>query len=403
MQYHKQAYMKILIWNNFKLLERKGGPPTYLYNLKQAVLKEKCDKIDFLDLYETGTAKKLSLYKRLRKRLVQKLMQAKKYNYLRFKLFLYGMEKADPELPAIDFDQYDFIHFHSTADYFQFRKIRHHFKGRTILTIHSPKPPHLELIEDVFKMDASRLTAGELERIKYIDEFSLNDCDLLLFPCEEAMEPFINSWDTFAGSIQHKKVIYTPTGIPPATFTASKETVRQKWGIKEDSIVFSYIGRHNGIKGYDLLKDAAALILEQYPDVYFLIAGAEHPLKGLEHERWIEVGWTTDPHAVTNASDCFILPNRETFFDLVLLEVLSLNKKCILSFTGGNKFFKQFGSSDLLYFYDLQKEDLANAIREFIDQQRYLSPSYTRELYNNNFTGEQFLHNYLEALNEVSG
>ena len=62
MQYHKQAYMKILIWNNFKLLERKGGPPTYLYNLKQAVLKEKCDKIDFLDLYETGTAKKLSLY-----------------------------------------------------------------------------------------------------------------------------------------------------------------------------------------------------------------------------------------------------------------------------------------------------------------------------------------------------
>lgn len=391
--------MKILIWNNFKLLERKGGPPTYLYNLKQAVLKEGYEGIDFIDLYETeGEKSQLSFYNRVRKKIVQKLMNAKGYNYLRFKLFLYGLEKANPELPQIDFNQYDFIHFHSTADYFQFRKIRTHFRGKTVLTIHSPKPPHFEFIEDVFKIGDGRITPREFDRLKYIDDFAVTDCDLLLFPCREAMEPFINAWATFAEKIMHKKVIFTPTGIPPASFSMSKEVIRNKWGIDKDSIVFSYIGRHNEIKGYDLLKSAAEDLLQRYPNVVFLIAGAEHPIKGLEHDRWVEVGWTTDPHAITNASDCFVLPNRETFFDLVLLEVLSLNKKCILSYTGGNKFFEQFKSKDLFFFYDLCKDNLITALEQFIDTEEYLMPTKVKELYNNKFTGEKFLQNYLSAM-----
>ena len=36
--------------------------------------------------------------------------------------------------------------------------------------------------------------------------------------------------------------------------------------------------------------------------------------------------WTNDPHSLINASDMFILPNKETYFDLIMLEVLSMGK-----------------------------------------------------------------------------
>ena len=56
-------------------------------------------------------------------------------------------------------------------------------------------------------------------------------------------------------------------------------------------------------------------------NTYFLIAGKEEPMKGLDNSHWIEVGWTNDPHSLIAASDVFVLPNHETYFDLVFLSM----------------------------------------------------------------------------------
>ena len=68
--------------------------------------------------------------------------------------------------------------------------------------------------------------------------------------------------------------------------------------------------------------------------------------EGLKTDHWIEVGWTNDPHSLIAASDVFVLPNHETYFDLILLEVLSLGVPVVMSRTGGNKFFEQFNNRD---------------------------------------------------------
>ena len=50
----------------------------------------------------------------------------------------------------------------------------------------------------------------------------------------------------------------------------------------------------------------------------FLIAWKEYPIKWLNNDRWIEIWWTDKPYEIIKASDIFILPNKETYFDLIL-------------------------------------------------------------------------------------
>ena len=69
----------------------------------------------------------------------------------------------------------------------------------------------------------------------------------------------------------------------------------------------------------------------------------------MRDERWIEVGWTDEPHSLTNASDCLVVPNRQTYFDLVILEGLSLGIPIVTSMTGGNKYFKKEKCGGVFY------------------------------------------------------
>lgn len=51
----------------------------------------------------------------------------------------------------------------------------------------------------------------------------------------------------------------------------------------------------------------------------------------------------------------FILPNRETYFDLVLLEVMSLGIPVLASYTGGNKYFEKINDSGIYFFKDMNE------------------------------------------------
>lgn len=90
---------------------------------------------------------------------------------------------------------------------------------------------------------------------------------------------------------KNKKILYLPTGIVGCSARITRDEYRKKYHIPEDAFVVSYVGRHNEIKGYaDLKKMGEELLNNQ--NIYFLIAGKEEPMKGLDNSHWIEVGWT---------------------------------------------------------------------------------------------------------------
>ncbi len=149
-----------------------------------------------------------------------------------------------------------------------------------------------------------------------IDEYAFRRADYIVFPCPEAEEPYYNNWPEYKAVKEEKKgkYLYLLTGTKARVAKLSKTEVRQLYSIPDDAFIICYVGRHNEIKGYDKLKLLGEQILQEAPNIYFLIAGREEPLHGLHHPRWIEVGWTSDPHSLINASDVFMLPNKGNVF-----------------------------------------------------------------------------------------
>jgi glycosyltransferase involved in cell wall biosynthesis len=350
--------VKVLIWDSFELKERNGGPPTYLYNLKKGLESGENGynlQIDFLSnlIY----AKHKGHYKSRSRTSLKKLIPGTILKNLQILNYIFRLWKFNFTLDIDELKKYDAIHFHLSIDIYKYRRILKYYRGEILLTSHSPIPSWVETIEDIYCLEIKNTFPLFRRVLESMDLFGFKKANVLVFPCVESIEPYLN-WSRYCLEIHTlAKYKYLPSGIPEIQFKKNSRDLRKELGIPDDAVVFSFIGRHTVVKGYDLLVALGESVLSKCNNVYFVVAGKQSPLKGLSHPNWIEVGWTDDPHSYVNASDVFILPNRQTFFDLVLIEVLSIGKPIILSDSGGNKHFEKYAGSG---FYFFEKNNLAS-------------------------------------------
>lgn len=382
---------KILIHFPSDRIAPKGGPAGYLHNLRLGLEEIGAERFDFLP--PAGAAYEQS-------KTLQKLVPARIKDLRRLHNFLSLLSRDVPA--AVDYSRYGAIHFHSTEDLYLHRKALESYRGKVVLTSHSPCAYHEELIARLNPKDARR-KAKSLARLEEIDEYSFNRADCVIFPCEEAEEPYYHTWGKYAKVRDAGKLRYVPTGIVPANAKIDRREVRRRYGVPENAFLVCYAGRHNQIKGYDILKTAAMGLLAD-EDVWFLVAGREGPLYRPNHPRWIEAGWTGDPHSLMAASDVFVLPNRETFFDLIMLEVLSLGQVVVASRTGGNRYFERFASDGiLLYDVPVEIESMVRRVKAATSAQRSSWGETNRAIYRSEFTVGSFAQRYAEAMTEVIG
>lgn len=384
---------KALIFYSEDSLKPSGGPAGYLYNLRMGLQSCKSDAVE-VSFYSKAP-------RPLRETVKKKDMVPKRIRELRRAIKDIRYEKeAYPVFE--DLNDYDMIHFHSTDMMFLTRKSLKDYRGKVILTSHSPCVMYKEKLEWLNPFDY-KLFKKKIDRIENIDTYAFERADAIIFPCPEAEEPYSHTWERYASIRDEKKLKYMTTGIVGCKAKVGRNEYRKKYNIPEDAFVVSYAGRHNEIKGYADLKELGEKMLEKYPDVYFLIAGVEQPMTGLEHDRWIEVGWTTDPHSLIAASDAFVLPNRETYFDLILLEVISLGVPIVLTETGGNNYFKQYGLSGLRFYTgseEAQKRLLE--IKAMSSEEYSEARSGLLKLFADEFTVEKFTERYLDILTQIA-
>lgn len=372
-------------------LAPKGGPAGYLYNLKHGLEELGDAEFDFLPVEGSSYEQNATLQKLVPSRI-------KDLRRLRNFLALLSREVAAP----VDYSQYGAVHFHSTEDLYLHRKALETYRGKVVLTSHSPCVYHEELIARLNSKDAEA-HAEELKGLAVIDEYSFKRADYVIFPCPEAEEPYFHTWDGYEAVRDEAKLRYVPTGIEPVSAKVDRTDLRKRYGIPEDAFVVCYVGRHNKIKGYDLLQKAARELLDD-EDIWFLVAGREGPIYGLEHSRWVEVGWTDDPHSVIAAADTFILPNRETFFDLIMLEVLSLGQVVLASRTGGNNFFEKFGCEGIRLYDEVDElVELVRVVKASSAEERQAWRAAARALYEREFTVDVFARRYASVMREICG
>lgn len=385
----------ILIYKNIDKVKPIGGPSGYLYNLNKGLSQINYDDVEFLPC-QNSNVNNSNLKAKIKKympRFSQRIIDA--YNI---------SKKTDIQLHStVDLTEYSAIHFHSTEELFQSRQQLKDFSGVIILTSHSPCARHVELIDSISTLNRF-LFSNKLKKLEEMDRYAFDRADVIVFPCREAEEPYFNTWLDYKRIHERnkEKYRYLPTGIDQCFAKQTKDEIRKKYHIPKSAFVICYVGRHNAMKGYDDLKRIAKYLLDN-DNVYFLIAGKEEPLKGLKNQRWIEVGWTNDPHSIINASDLFVLPNKETYFDLIMLEVLSLGQIVVASNTGGNKYFGSFKDTGIFLYDDIA--DAVKCINRCIDldeKDRVKMKNNNLILFNNYFSLSVFTNNYINLINSIS-
>lgn len=410
-----------LIWYDYFIDIRAGGPPGYIANLRYAIDRLPIDSDNF-NVWIYAQNKPDSQYVSKKKSLIDYLCKIDLFKYVWVNLiskrhkndlknvlnFYNNYRQIYMDEASIEFvknSKVKLIHCHYIIDAV---KVINTLKReglndvKVILTSHVPESAADEHYNIWRENGYSHVNSLKIKKIMAeIEKFAFAQSDILLFPCKEALEPYYQTIKDFDKWLVNKDIRFFDTGAKELKSTLSKKEARNKFKCNKKYVI-SFLGRHVKVKGYDILKEAGLDILSQRDDVMFLVGGKERPeVPAPKHRNWRELGWV-NPADVLKACDLFILPNRMTYFDLVTLEVLSAGVPIIASETGGNK--KVQKDTGALILFDCTKEDLIKKINDFLnldDENKKSISENCIKAYKEHYTPEIFAKNYLKVLKEI--
>ena len=391
---------RCLLFKSKDGLAPKGGPSAVCYYYMKEQERRNANDFDFLPSLNQNASlhqKESKWQDKLPKWLFDLYNDIKlivKYN-----IFLGGHYPVTP----FNFSDYDIVHFHDVRELYSRRYELKNYKGIVVLQSHTPQPSGHELYNAI-PSHIRYFIPFLSKRLERMDRIAFERADYIVFPCEDAEEPYYNDWKYYKTIHDSKKTHYkyVLTGIPAAKPKRSREDVCKELNIPHTDFMVSYVGRHNEVKGYADLKRIGEKFFNNDEHAWVVCAGKEEPIKRLDHERWLEIGWTNDAHSYIASSDVFVLPNKETYFDIVMLEVLSLGKIVIASRTGGNKFFEKAGCEGV-FLYDTNDEavELLSKVRNMSDEERHRLGEANFEFYKKNNTVASMYDQYVEVINEI--
>lgn len=399
---------KHLIIIDRSLNSKVGGGRGYLYKLKQGL-----DKLGIDDFIVISKNEKFEIKQNLKNKLknlyIFKLLLKiyRFFNAIKYYMYLCKLDKQMPSKEIIDkIREYDFdsIHCHHPFEFIMMLNyLKYNDKDNVIkfFTCHDPGLTSDEIYMN-FKSINKYIANLIKEKTRKIEKIAFNNSDVLIFPCYEALD-YYRKYEYYEKLLDNKEKGYVLTGTDEYKVTISNDDYRKNLNIDNNAIVFSFLGRHNEIKGFDILKSAANIVLKEKSSIYFLIGGEEGPLYGLKNKRWVEMGFTLAPGNLVNASDVFIAPNRKAYFDLVIIEAMSIGKVVIATRTGGN--IKMASLSEGILLVEQENiEDLKNMILKVANMSKEelrILGEKNKEAYKKYFTLEKFASNYVELINEL--
>jgi glycosyltransferase involved in cell wall biosynthesis len=215
--------------------------------------------------------------------------------------------------------------------------------------------------------------------------------DFIICPCPEAMEAYSDFYPEW-NSIMKDKMAICLTGTHRPQIINSREEWRKKLNIPETAVMAVYIGRYHPHKGFDILMQAVELAQKKIDKEFYLVCAGGRDAGQKKIKNVLHIGYTNDVGGLLNASDFMINSNKYSFFDLSILEALSLSKPILLTDAGGNKEIKR-----LIPEIEMVKTnalDLADGIIKMINKNLNADTGAISEKYKKHFSPSAFVENH---------
>jgi glycosyltransferase involved in cell wall biosynthesis len=165
-------------------------------------------------------------------------------------------------------------------------------------------------------------------------------------------------------------------------------------------LYFLYIGRRLPIKGFDLVIEAFKRASVRRPAIRLILLGKGEKvdLPGV-----IDVGFSTSPHDWMASVDYIISANRQSYFDLTVLEALSVGAPLLMTCTDGHQVLR--GASPGIF--DIGEPNVEDIERAFLSAQckRELNVDVIRgnqELFRRQYSDEIYRENLDRILHDLS-
>lgn len=159
-----------------------------------------------------------------------------------------------------------------------------------------------------------------------------------------------NSRYTAAGLGGDSLIIYNGVDLEALTPSRPPEAVKKELGIPPDAPVVGMAGRIQRWKGQEVFLQAAELLLKDFPEARFVVAGGEFysgeglldelkkTVSGSDalRERVVFTGHRGDVTDVMNAYDIYVHPTlKDEPFGRVVIEAMALSKPVVCTRCGG--------------------------------------------------------------------
>ncbi len=182
----------------------------------------------------------------------------------------------------------------------------------------------------------------------------------------------------FSGTKVHKILCAIDTKYFRPPIPEERQRVREKWGLQEEDLVCTLVGRINWNKGHDILIEAVRQTRNMLPrmNLKCLFAGSGDQEKQIKEyafasdddsRTFLFLGYVDELREIYWASDIFALPSRSEGFALVVAEAMCCGAVPIRTPGGGARDQIEEGKTGYIIPFD-DVEALSEAIQKLANR-----------------------------------
>lgn len=300
-------------------------------------------------------------------------------NYINDKFLKKEWNHLIETFKACNAKNYKYIFFHDCATLYKCRNLIQDHQI-VILQSHSPELPSEESKE-------AGAPSDYIAFLQQAEQYSFQRANYIVFPS-------VGSEDLYRSlEYDRNKIKYILSG------SRSKNTIRRDYPL-DNKINLFFIGRRNKVKGFDIVLQSFKRAVEARDDINLIIAGGGDEIK---YKNVYDLGFINNPLDWYHNADYVINANRQSYFDLSILEALSVGARLIMTTNFGHSFFKGT-SEDILEFDAEEANGLYNVLTSEKLTKKILPSNLNKELYQKHFTDQLYyerLKSFFQELRNV--